>query len=658
MNLPKIIEEKCADNAATDPSCNNDIRCDDPIFAAANPLLCSNSQSIEIRPGFQIVCAEGNIEFTTWLRNGSSGQTQLTDGLTYASSDESILVVDPQTGVASAVGPGIATVAVTWGGMSSAAQITVVGDEVEDCCSEVTVQLALVMDKSQSMGQPFNLFNIPGGPMFTKQFAAGVLADGIIATFSLGRNAFELPMCLISFEETAVTAAELGSTLVEIQTARYGVITTDKKTNLPAGFEEALTALDWAGTQAAGTQNAIVIISDGATRPQLTSAEVTAFVGKVDAFKASGGVVIAIGIRAVDDGFTMMQRIATDGFFINVNDAAFNNLDTVSEWIANMMCMFCGQLRVDDYTVCGTLSTGPQVPDPDPLPDIESGETDDDDDDGGGGPKLPKPVFDPASGTSAAPFDVEISVPNHPNAHIRFTLKQDGTSPANPSFTYPSDPATGLDYDGQNVPVSIEAAEEPWMHARLKAIARETGFSDSDVAEVEYPAGASNNSDPITINDAPVGQLGKATTYPSVKYVTGVVGNITEVTAELDGFGHTWPADCRILLVSPAGTKVVLMAKCGGSTVVAGLNLVFDDDAASEMPENTPLLTGTYKPTNHLPQQSPPFPSPAPAAPYESLMSAFDGEDPNGAWTLWVVDAAPLNTGTISAGWDLTITAA
>ena len=66
------------------------------------------------------------------------------------------------------------------------------------------------------------------------------------------------------------------------------------------------------------------------------------------------------------------------------------------------------------------------------------------------------------------------------------------------------------------------------------------------------------------------------------------------------------------------------------------------------------LATGTYKPSNYGTGDT--FAAPAPAGPYASVLSTFNGANPNGTWSLYVVDDAAGDSGTMSGGWELTIT--
>jgi subtilisin-like proprotein convertase family protein len=145
---------------------------------------------------------------------------------------------------------------------------------------------------------------------------------------------------------------------------------------------------------------------------------------------------------------------------------------------------------------------------------------------------------------------------------------------------------------------------------------------------------------------------GNATPYPSTIPVPAS-GPIAKVTATLTGFSHTWPADVDVLLVGPAGQTVVLMSDVGGSTTVTGLTLTFDD-AGAVIPATLPSDTSvTYQPADISPGDA--FSPPAPAGPYGTALSVFNGTNPAGTWSLYVVDDVGGDSGTITGGWSLTI---
>ena len=144
--------------------------------------------------------------------------------------------------------------------------------------------------------------------------------------------------------------------------------------------------------------------------------------------------------------------------------------------------------------------------------------------------------------------------------------------------------------------------------------------------------------------------------YPATITVAGMSGIISNVTATLRGFNQTWGSDVDVLLVGPAGQKMILMSDAGSGSVTSA-TLVFSDAATLALP-TAGLTSGTYRPTNYT-DASPlgdNFPSPAPAGPYATNLATFNGTAPNGTWSLYVFDDGPGDTGTITNGWSLTIT--
>lgn len=131
--------------------------------------------------------------------------------------------------------------------------------------------------------------------------------------------------------------------------------------------------------------------------------------------------------------------------------------------------------------------------------------------------------------------------------------------------------------------------------------------------------------------------------------VSGFPGNLADLNFRIDGteciadrgatavgVDHSWVGDLVFRLTSPAGTTVTIINRAGGSGN-SGRNFcrtVLDDDAANALSINTVAasgapFTGTFKPSNPL--------------------SAFDGENPNGIWTLTVIDSFSGDNGNVRA---------
>jgi subtilisin-like proprotein convertase family protein len=179
------------------------------------------------------------------------------------------------------------------------------------------------------------------------------------------------------------------------------------------------------------------------------------------------------------------------------------------------------------------------------------------------------------------------------------------------------------------------------------------------------PCGSSRtfaNLAPITINDAGVGSP-----YPSNITVSGITTPVIKVSVTITGFNHTFPSDVDILLVGPTGQKFILVSDVIGGTDAVGIEWTFDDEAAAFIGSTGTPVSGTFKPTNYTVCQDP-FAAPAPAGPYltpggigtpcgTDTLAAFNGVNPNGTWSLYVVDDLGADVGTISGGWILNITA-
>jgi subtilisin-like proprotein convertase family protein len=182
-------------------------------------------------------------------------------------------------------------------------------------------------------------------------------------------------------------------------------------------------------------------------------------------------------------------------------------------------------------------------------------------------------------------------------------------------------------------------------------------------------AAAFSNTTPIAFNINPQ----HTTPYPSTISVSGVPGNIANVSLTLNGLTDVCPVELEILLQAPTGQTYVPFSGVGDCTLGSKTVTFFtlDDNAASSLPPySNPLSAGFFKPTSDetfdfgggFPVS---FIAPAPAGPYTeaandgsaTFTSVFKGLDPNGTWKLYVlVDAPPLNpldSGQFSGGWSL-----
>jgi subtilisin-like proprotein convertase family protein len=121
-------------------------------------------------------------------------------------------------------------------------------------------------------------------------------------------------------------------------------------------------------------------------------------------------------------------------------------------------------------------------------------------------------------------------------------------------------------------------------------------------------------------------------TMTSTLQVGALAASIIDVDVRLD-IAHANVNDLRIFLISPAGTRREIVNRAGGSDENF-TGTIFDDEAATLVQNASAPFTGRFRPTETL--------------------SAFDGQNPNGAWTLEVQDAAGGSAGTL-LGWSLSI---
>jgi len=167
-----------------------------------------------------------------------------------------------------------------------------------------------------------------------------------------------------------------------------------------------------------------------------------------------------------------------------------------------------------------------------------------------------------------------------------------------------------------------------------------------------------------SVNAAPIANVATnpvALPYPStITLGPGLIGGVYRASVTLNGFNASNPSDVSMVLQSPSGPSVLLLAAAGGTNPVSNLTLTFAD-TNSLAPQNTALgpngSSVAYHPTSYVGQNNA-LPTNAPVPPYLDRMAAFNGVNPNGTWKLFVVDNTTGQTVGISNGWSLTLSTA
>lgn len=131
------------------------------------------------------------------------------------------------------------------------------------------------------------------------------------------------------------------------------------------------------------------------------------------------------------------------------------------------------------------------------------------------------------------------------------------------------------------------------------------------------------------INCGTAGQISRTFAVPT-SYIVGDVNLGVFLT-------HTYRSDLRITLQSPAGTTVAIMTNTAGSG--DNLNDLFDDEAAAAISTHNATVTDPVTPV------PPPYShSFRPTA----VLTAFDGQNAAGTWTMIICDSVAQDVGNFS----------
>lgn len=177
------------------------------------------------------------------------------------------------------------------------------------------------------------------------------------------------------------------------------------------------------------------------------------------------------------------------------------------------------------------------------------------------------------------------------------------------------------------------------------------GVNDLGFANLLIPLGTTSSpffsGGAITIRDNNTGSPS-----PSNLTVSGIVGRVQNLTAQINGFSHAYVDDVGVLLHGPDALKIRLFSG-GVQTAVSSRNLTFDDEAAISFPSYGSLATGSYRAwDDYGPGRSFIGDSDIEEA---YTLGEYRGLASNGSWRLYVQDFEAGDTGSISS-WRLNFT--
>lgn len=237
------------------------------------------------------------------------------------------------------------------------------------------------------------------------------------------------------------------------------------------------------------------------------------------------------------------------------------------------------------------------------------------------------------------------------------TLLVDILLSTNGGYDFPMVLAQATPNDGSE---TVKLPDVSITRARIKIQASDNVFFDVSDVDFTIVPGAGSGLAVVTethrfTNAASVlipavGSKGNASVFPLSLTVSGVDGEVEEVAVSLHGLTHSFLDDLDILLVGPCGQTVLLLSDASGGAAGSGLVLSFSDRGAV-FPNGGYVVSGDYQPVN-VGSTGDTFPI---AVPYGSAMSAFREQDPNGVWSLYLVDDATGDAGRLTEGWSMNI---
>lgn len=326
--------------------------CSDADYAAGHPGACPNETRLVLKPEQVTRCGYGGvIKFETFL-SAYNTETRQTSGISYASDNESVVVVNGG-GVATIIGAGVATVSVSDGTRVAHSKVTILSGDT--CCADIGVVTALAIDTSRSMGQAF------GDDYPTKLYVAKELARRYVGAMDTTKDKASVwTFDNVAQEHQTPTddAVVLASTVAGLGETGLGL------TDLRSAVVDAIDLL----RQTTADRRVLIVCSDGEQRPLMGIQEYERFQAEVQAFKDSGGIVIACGVRAKSDGYVLLRNVASAGFFLNVWGSG--SMQAAVDYLLASMGYFCAADPLAGGYGYGYLDVA-QVPDSTPQDEVE-----------------------------------------------------------------------------------------------------------------------------------------------------------------------------------------------------------------------------------------------------------------------------------------------
>lgn len=249
---------------------------------------------------------------------------------------------------------------------------------------------------------------------------------------------------------------------------------------------------------------------------------------------------------------------------------------------------------------------------------------------------------------------------------VHFTVSPPGTATVPPDSTF-STSDNGIKTFG----VTFSAVGSEMLSVADTIVTSATGNATFTVNPASCIAAQDRNFNngpaTVTFDSTP-----STSAYPSTLSVSMAAGQVIgKLTVTVHGLVESAnAANVEMLLVGPKGKELVIMSGAGSGAIPSpGIDLTFDDSQANLLPQSSALSSGSFRPTTY---KDPNFAAIAggPAGPYPesgprgrntaeraifTLEAQFAGTDPNGTWSLYVLDAGSGSSGSITA-WSLDIT--